>query len=92
VSFCAGGTGIADAAFEESDFSLGSPNEQQAAEDDVTFDSAVPTALGNYGAVGPNQCVTGDIFLDATRGSDWSSVNFSYDSGGRQLVYVWHAG
>lgn len=89
VTVCAGPKGITDGEFERTNFSLALTTGGQAGDDDVTFDSNVPSAFGNIGAVGPGQCVTGDIYYDVPGGAQWTSLNYSYESGLNQLVYVW---
>ena len=93
VTVCAGTSGIIDAAGQIYNFSLALSNGAQASTDSVTFDGSVPSALGNDGAVAPNQCVTGDIYLDAPIGVSWVSLNYSYTSAdfSTQTVYAWKA-
>lgn len=93
VTVCAGSSGISDAAGEMDNFSLALSGGTQATSDSVSFDGSVPGAFGTYGALGPGQCVSGVIYFDAPGGSNWTSVNFAYESGtfSTQLVYVWNA-
>jgi hypothetical protein len=90
VTMCAGPSGAPNGT-DPSNFSLALSDGTQASQDSVTFDSNVPTALGNYGAIAPGQCVTGDIYFDATSGTQWTSLNFAYTAAdfSSQLVYVW---
>jgi hypothetical protein len=57
------------------------------------LDSSVATAWGTYGAVAPNQCLTGDMYFEGPTGVDWSSLNFAYTSAdfSTQQVYVWNS-
>ena len=93
VTLCAGASGITDAAGQIYNFSLALSNGAQASTDVVTFVGSVPSALGNDGAVAPNQCVTGDTYLDAPIGVSWVSLNYSYTSAdySTQTVYAWKA-
>lgn len=93
VTMCAGPVGVSDAGLATTDFSLALSDGTQASQDSVTDDSSVPTAFGNYGAVAPGQCVTGDIYFDTASGSQWTSLNFSYNSAdlSTSAVYVWNA-
>lgn len=93
VTMCAGSSGVSDASSELGAFALALTDNSQASQDSVSFDSSVPNAWGNYGAVAPGQCVTGDVYFDAPAGSAWSSLNFSYSAAASlsQAVYVWDA-
>jgi hypothetical protein len=93
VTMCAGPSGANDAGLATDNFSLALSDGTQASLDSVTDDSSVATAFGNYGAVAPGQCVTGDVYFDATSGTQWSSLNFSYTAANfsSQVVYVWEA-
>lgn len=92
LSVCAGSEGATDIGFGvPDDLSLDLNNATQASQDDVTDDSSVPTAFGNYAILAPGQCVTGDIFYDVTEGAQWQSLNYSYQSGITQTVYVWNS-
>lgn len=90
VTVCAATQGISDTSFEVDQFSLALTGATQGSLDSVTFDNSVQSAFGNYRAVAPDQCVTGDIYLDTPGGSQWTSVNYAYQSGLTQLVYVWN--
>lgn len=93
VTVCAGGTGDSDVSGQIYDFSLALGDGTQASSDSVSFDSSVPTAFGGYGAVAPNQCVTGDVYFDVPIGVSWTSLNYSYTSANfsTQAVYAWKA-
>jgi hypothetical protein len=93
ATMCAGPAGVTDGSSAADHFSLALGDGTQAQEDSVTIDSSVPTAFGNYGAVAPNQCITGDIYFDAPTGVGWVSLNFAYDSAdfSIQRVYVWNS-
>lgn len=93
VTVCAGPSGDTDVAGQIYNFSLALADGTQASTDFVTFDGNVQTALGNYGAVAPNQCVTGDVFVDAPITVPWVSLNYSYTSANftTQTVYSWKA-
>ncbi len=93
VSVCAGTSGDTYVSGQVGNFSLALANGAQASRDTVTFDSSIPTALGSYGAVAPNQCVTGDVYFDAPIGVSWVSLNYSYTSAdfSTQTVYAWNA-
>ena len=91
VTVCAGSSGDTDVAGQVANFSLALSDGSQASSDSVSFDNSIPTALGGYGAVAPNQCVTGDVYLDAPIGVSWVSLNYSYTSAdfSTQAVYEW---
>lgn len=91
VTVCAGAAGDSYITSQIGNFSLALADGSQAGNDSVTFDGSVPTAFGNYGAVAPNQCVTGDIYFDAPVSVSWTSLNYSYTSANfaTQVVYVW---
>jgi hypothetical protein len=89
VTVCAATQGINDTSFEVEQFSLALSDGTQASLDSVTFDNNVQSAFGNYRATAPDQCVTGNIYLDTPGGSQWTSVNYAYQSGLTQFVYVW---
>ena len=93
VSFtaCAGSSGDSDIASQVGDLALTLSDGSQAPLDSVTFDNSVPTAFGGYGAVAPNQCLTGDAYFDVSGGATWTSLNYSYTSADftTQTVYVW---
>jgi len=93
VTMCAGDSGDTDVAAEVYDFSLALADSTQASTDSVTYDGSVQTALGNYGAVAPNQCVTGDVYFDVPINVPWLSLNYSYTSAdfATQTVYAWKA-
>lgn len=93
VTVCAGTSGDTDVAGEVVNFSLALADGTQASTDSVSFDTSIPTAFGSYGAVAPNQCVTGDVYFDAPIGVLWSSLNYSYTSANfaTQTVYAWKA-
>jgi hypothetical protein len=92
VTMCAGPSGAPNGT-DPSNFSFALSDNTQAPSDSATFDSSVSTAFGNYGAIAPGQCVTGDIYFDATSGTQWTSLNFDYTAAdfSSQLVYVWKA-
>jgi hypothetical protein len=91
ISVCAGSQGSLDVSGVTGDLSLDLTNATQASKDSVTNDSSVPTAFGNYGAVAPGQCITGDVYFDVTSGAQWQSLNYAYRSADfqSQTVYVW---
>ena len=93
ISVCAGQNGATDIGFGvPGDLSLDLTNATQASQDDVTDDSSVPTAFGNYSTLAPGQCVTGDVYFDVTSGAQWQSLNFAYQPANFQddsAVYVW---
>ncbi len=93
VTVCAGAMGDSDVSSQIGNFSLALSDGAQASNDSVSFDSSVLTAFGNYGAVAPNQCVTGDMYFDAPAASQWTSLNYSYTSANFniQTVYSWSA-
>ncbi|MHB1210529.1 MAG: hypothetical protein ACYC1I_12630 [Acidimicrobiales bacterium] len=93
LTVCAGASGDTDVAGQVYDFSLAIADGTQANTDFASFDSSVQTALGNYGAVAPNQCVTGDVYFDAPANVPWVSLNYSYTSADftNQTVYAWKA-
>ena len=88
---CAGSSGDSDIAGQVGNLALSLSDGSQAPLDSVTYDSSVPTAFGNYGAVAPGQCVTGDAYFDVGSGLTWTSLNYSYTSAdfSTQTVYVW---
>ena len=91
ISVCAGPQGSLDVSGVAGDLSLDLTNATQASKDSVTNHSGVPTAFGNYGAVAPGQCITGDVYFDVTSGAQWQSLNYAYRSADfqSQTVYVW---
>jgi hypothetical protein len=92
ATMCAGPTGITAVWLLSGDLAVSVSSGVSAPVDPVTFDSSVPSAFGDYGAIGPGQCVTGNIYLDAPAGSTWAIVNFIYEAtSGNTLVYVWYA-
>ena len=93
ATLCAGASGVNDGSGDIDNFALALSNGTQASQDSVTFDSSVPTAFGNYGALASGQCLTGDMYYDASSGVNWTSLNLSYTSYdfSTQLVYVWNA-
>ena len=92
LTVCAGSSGASNGP-DLGNFSLALSDGTQAAQDSISYDSSVPGAFGTYGAVAPNQCVTGDLYFDAALGTQWSSLNFAYTSAGfsTQSVYAWQA-
>ena len=93
ISVCAGSSGATDIGFGvPGELSLDLNNATQASRDDVTDDSSVPTAFGNYSTLAPGQCVTGDIYFDVTSGAQWQSLNYAYQAANfldGSAVYVW---
>jgi hypothetical protein len=91
VTECAGPTGINEGNLVSVELPLVLSTGSQAPVDSVTYDGLVASALGNYEAIGAEQCATGNIYFDAPTGSAWTAVNFSYASGINLGVYVWNA-
>lgn len=93
VTVCAGALGDTDVGAQVYNFTLALADGTQASTDFLSFDSSVQTALGSYGAVAPNQCVTGDVYFDAPINVPWMSLNYSYTSAdfSTQTVYAWKA-
>ena len=93
VTVCAGTLGDTDVGAQVENFSLALVDGTQASMDFVSFDSSVQMALGSYGAVAPNQCVTGDVYFDVPINVAWTSLNYSYTSAdfSTQTVYAWKA-
>ena len=92
ISACAGPSGATDIGFGvPGELSLDLTNATQASKDNVTDDSSVSTAFGNYATLAPGQCVTGDVYFDVTSGAQWLSLNYSYTGANFQnnAVYVW---
>jgi hypothetical protein len=91
VSVCAGASDDTYVAGQVANFSLALASGSQASSDSVSFYSSIPTALGGYGAIAPNQCAIGDVYFDAPIGVSWVSLNYSYTSAdfSTQTVYEW---
>ena len=67
VTECAGPTGVADAGTTAQGFGLSLLYQDDGWQlDPVTYDKTVANALGNYGAIAPGQCITGDVYIDAS--------------------------
>jgi hypothetical protein len=92
LTLCAGPSGIRDAEYPATQVTLALANNQQGQQD---FEAGGQSTadITNDGAVGPNQCVTGNLYLDVPGGISWTTANYSFDpaSFSASLVYVWHA-
>jgi sugar lactone lactonase YvrE len=92
VTMCAGTSGSDSGGAAIENFSLLLADGTQADQDSVSEDSNVSAAFGNYGALNPGQCVTGNIYFDAPSGDNWATVDFSYISGDFSIEsdYLWN--
>jgi hypothetical protein len=88
---CAGPDGVTLGGLAAAIFVLTLGDNSQAYLDSVTFDANVPTAFGTYGALGPGQCATGDVYFDVPSGLSWTSLSYAYFSASSQAqaTYVW---
>ena len=88
VGMTAGSSGMSDPGDEAGNFALVLSDGSQAHLDSITFDSSARYALGGLGPEGAGATFAGVIYFDVPIGSNWSTVNFRYSSGGTSEVMV----
>jgi hypothetical protein len=88
MAFTAGSSGMSEPGVEADNFALVLSDGSQAHQDSITFDDSVQYALGGLGPEGANATFGAEIFFDVPIGSNWSTVNFRYSSGGSSEVFV----
>jgi hypothetical protein len=88
LGMTAGSSGMSDPGDEAGNFALVLSDGSQAHQDSITFDSSARYALGGLGPEGAGATFAGAIYFDVPIGSNWSTVNFRYSSGGTSEVWV----
>ena len=88
MAFTAGSSGMSDPGAEASNFALVLSDGSQAHQDSITFDNSVQYALGGLGPEGAGATFGAEIFFDVPIGTNWTTVNFRYSSGGNSEVFV----
>ena len=83
-----GPSGMTKPSLELSNFSLVLAGGEHARIDGITCNSSVEYALCGLGPEAPNMSFGAAIFFDVPIGSNWTSVNFSYNSGVVNKLYV----
>jgi len=88
MAMTAGSSGMSDPGAEVGNFALILSDGSQARTDSITCDNSVQYALCGLGPEGAGATFGAEIFFDVQIGTNWTTVNFRYSSGGNTEVFV----
>jgi hypothetical protein len=88
MAMTAGSSGMSDPGAEVGNFALILSDGSQARTDSITCDNSVQYALCGLGPEGAGATFGAEIFFDVPIGTNWTTVNFRYSSGGNTEVFV----